>query len=163
MLPPFLLPVLQYFWLALLAFVLGLAAFWRFQARPRIAADPALRQPLNRLYGGFAFWLSLPLLLMGAGILAGAAPHFLAYLRFDAGQPFIVAFWLLVVAEDALFLWWVFLRGGDERIALHAELPNRMPQARLAVRALAVAVPLSHSAALAYATFSPQLGQRLGA
>ena len=163
MLPPFLHPVLQYFWLAMLVFVVGLAAVWRFRARRRIAADPSLRQPLNRLYGGFAFWLALPCLVMGAGILSGAVGHTLAYLRFDAGNPFIVGFWLLAAAEDALFIWWVFFRGGADRIALHAELPQHRPQARLIARGLAVAVPLSHATALYQATFSPQLGQLFGA
>jgi hypothetical protein len=163
LLPPFVYTLLQFFWLPVLLLVLGLAAFWRLQARPRIAADPSLRLPLNRLYGGFAFWLALPVAFMGAGILAGAVPHVLHFLRFDPGSPFVVAFWLLVVVEDALLLWWVFRRGGDERIALHAELPQHRPQVRLGARVLAVAAPLSQAFALAYATFSPQLGQFLGA
>lgn len=163
MLPSFLDPVLQYFWLPMLLFVLGLAAFWRLAARPRIAADPALRQSLNRLYGGFAFWLSLPFLLMGAGILAGAVDHVLQYLRFDASNPFVVAFQVVGIVWDLLFLYWVFFRGGDRLLALHTELVNNRPKFRFAMRALAVVLPPLHIWTIAYATFSPHFGQALGA
>ena len=163
MLPPLVHTALQYFWLLMLLFVLGLAAFWRLAAQPRIAADPALRQPLNRLYGGFAFWLSLPFLLMGAGILAGAVDHVLQYLRFDAGNAFVVAFQIFGIALDALFLYWVFLRGGDCLLALHTELVNDRPKFRIAMRALAVVLPPLHIATIAYATVSPHFGQALGA
>jgi hypothetical protein len=161
--PPLVHSVLQYFWLPMLLFVLGLAVFWRLAAQPRIAADPALRQPLNRLYGGFAFWLSLPIMLMGAGILAGAVDNVLLYLRFDGGNVFVVAFWLLVIVEDALFIYWVYFRGGDRLLALHTELVNERQKFRFAARVLAIASPLSHGWAFAYATFSPHFGQALGA
>src|SRR3546814_2497243 len=99
-LPPIVHVVLQYGWLSVLLMVLAIAAFCRLAARPRIAADPALRQPLNRLYGGFAFWLSLPILLVGAGILAGAVDNVLQYLRFDGVNPFVVAFQIFGIALD---------------------------------------------------------------
>jgi hypothetical protein len=162
-LPPIVQIFFQYAWLLFLLMVLAMAAFWRLQARPRIAADPSLRQPLNRLYGGFAFWLSLPFLLMGAGILTGAVGHTLHYLRFDPQNPFIVAFWLLAVVEDALFFWWVFFRGGDRLLALHTELVNDRQKFRIAMRALAVVLPPLHIATFTYATVSPHFGQALGA
>lgn len=161
--PPIVQVFFQYAWLPLLLMVLAMAAFWRLAARPRIAADPALRQPLNRLYGGFAFWLSLPILLMGAGTLAGAVDNVLQYLRFDGGNAFVVAFQVFGIALDVLFLYWVFFRGGDRLLALHTELVNDRPKFRVAMRAFAVLLPPLHVATVAYATFSPHFGQALGA
>jgi hypothetical protein len=155
--------VFQYAWVPLLLFVLGLAAAWRVAARHRIAADPSLRQPLNRLYGGFAFWLSLPFLVMGAGILSGSVETVFHFLRFDLANPFIAAFYLLAVVEDALFIYWIFLRDGDQLLALHSELPVQSPRFRLIVRGFALLVPVSQVWSVVQVTTSPHFGQFLGA
>lgn len=147
----------------MLLFILGLAASWRFAAGHRIAADPALRRPPNRLYSGFAFWLSLPFLVMGAGVLSGSVETTLHFLRFDLSNPFIVAFYLLAVVEDALFIWWIFFRDGDRLLALHTELPVNGPRFRLAVRGFAILMLLSQAGSVYYATSSPHLEQFLGA
>ena len=41
--------LLQQFWIIVIIVIAANAIIWRFQARDRIAADPSLRTPLNRL------------------------------------------------------------------------------------------------------------------
>jgi hypothetical protein len=118
------------------------------EARDRIKVDPSLRRPLNRLYGGFVFWLSLPFLMMGMGIATGNVDNIFQYLRLDSGNPYIIGFQALTFAEDALFIYWVFFRRGDHLLALHTEIAHARPKFRVAVRILALALPLLHVATL---------------
>lgn len=153
----------KYFWIVIILGLVAHAVFSRMEAKDRIKADPSLRKPLNRLYGGFVFWLSLPFLMMGGGIISGYVDDIFHYLRFDSGNPFIIAFHALVFAEDALFIYWIFFRRGDHLLALHTEIAHARPKFRVAVRILAIALPLLHGTTLYQATFSPHFGQFFGA
>lgn len=155
--------VFQYSWVFIVLVVFANAVFWRFDARKRIKADSSLRRPLNRLYGGFAFWLSLPFLVMGAGITLGQSGHVFEFLRFDYTNPFVAGFHMLVIAEYGLFAYWVFFAGGADHLALHTEIVNARPKFRLAARVLGVLLPLQYGGIVLYATFSPHFGQLAGA
>lgn len=155
--------LLRHFWMFAILSLVASAAFWRIEARGRIKADPTLREPLNRLYGGFVFWLSLPFLVMGAGIVTGHADNVFEYLRFDAANPFILSFHAVVFAEDALFLVWVFFRNGDELMVLHTEIVDAKAKLRIALRIAAIALPVLHGITFHQATGSSQFGQFLGA
>jgi len=136
------------------------AAFWRMEAQGRIGTDPRLARPLNRLYGGFAFWLSLPFLLVGTAVLTGNATSSFDFVTFDAENPYNVGWWALIFGEDALFIYWVFWRAGDEKLSLHTELLDARPKFQVAVKIVAVALPVIH---FLHATFSPHFGQFSGA
>lgn len=153
----------RYFWIFIVLSIFASAVVWRMEARDRIKADPTLSEPLNRLYGGFAFWLSLPFLVMGGGIVFGYVDTVFGYFRFDAGNPFILSFHALIFAEDALFLIWVFFRDGDEFVALHTEIVNARPKFRTAVKIAAVALPILYAFSVYQITTSPHFGQFFGA
>lgn len=153
----------QHFWFVIILGMVGNAVTFRVAARHRIKTDPSLRHPLNRLYGGLAFWLSLPFLLMGGGIVTGNVGGVFQYLMVDTGNLFITAFHGLLFAEDALFIYWVFCRRGDHLLALHTEIASARPKFRVAMRMLAIALPLLQGATLYYATSLPHFGQFFGA
>ena len=155
--------IYEYIWVFFIFVVVANAVFFRIDAQQRIIVDPSLRAPLNRLYGGFAFWLGLPFLLMGAGIASGMVDGVVSYLRFDGNNQLIVAWWALIFAEDALFIFWVFFRRGDEKLSLHTEITQARPKFRIGVRILALALPILHGATLFYSTSSPHFGQWPGA
>ncbi len=155
--------IFQYSWALIVLVVLANAAFWRIEARHRINSDPSLRRPLNRLYGGFAFWLSLPFLVMGVGIVFGETGSAFAYLRLDFTNLFVAAFHIVVVTEYGLFAYWVFFAGGADQLALHTELLHARPKFRLGARVLAGVLPLQYVGTMLYTTFSPHFGQLAGA
>ena len=155
--------LLRYFWLAVIFFILGLAIFWRLEANDRIVSDPSLKKPLNRLYSGFAFWTSLPFLLMGLGILTGNVESVFHYLVLGTDKSFVIASQVFLFALDVLFIYWVFFRDGDQLIALHTELVQDRPKLRVAVKGLAIAIPIVQCLGFYQATFSPHFGQWLGA
>ncbi len=147
------------FWIIIIIALVATAVFWRLEARDRIRIDPSLKKPLNRLYTGFVFWTSLPFLVMGGGILSGHVDNILFYLRFDDDNIFILSFYILIFSEDALFIYWIFLRRGDNLLVLHTEISRDRPKLRIAVQILAVALPFLHGFTLYQATFSPHFGQ----
>lgn len=155
--------VIQHFWLISIFIVVGNAVAWRVGATGRIKADPSLRKPLDRLYGGFAFWTSLPFLVMGAGIVTGYVSGVFPYLVIDFRNPFITAFHAVLFVEDALFVFWVFYWRGDHLLALHTEIVSARPKFRIAVRIVAIALPLVHAFTLYQTTSSPHFGQFFGA
>ena len=153
----------HYFWIFFFLAMIASAAICRIQAQQRINVDPSLRAPLNRLYGGFAFWLGLPFLLMGAGIVTGLVDGVPSYLMFDGNNSYVIAWHALIFAEDALFIFWVFFRRGDEKLSLHTEITQARPKFRIAARILAIALPLHHAATVYYVTSLPHFGQLPGA
>lgn len=155
--------VFRYSWIILIAFVVASAIFWRIEAKDRIAADPTLRQPLNRLYVGFVFWLSLPFLVMGLGIVTGNVDSVFYYLQLDTDNLYVISFVVILFVEDALFIFWVFFRHGDQRLALHLELAHERAKFRVAVKTVAIALPMVHGFMLYQMTVSPHFGQLLGA
>lgn len=152
---------IRYSWVFFIFVVIANAVHWRLEARARIRADPSLRAPLNRLYAGFAFWVSLPFVLMGVGIVTGSVETIFDYLRIDFDNPYILGFQVLLFALDALLIYWIFVRGGDDLLALHTELEDARPKLRVAARIGAICLPVLHVVSLYnyQVTFAPHFGQ----
>lgn len=112
----------QWAWLVFLAGVpLNVLAIRR-RVRRHIVAHPELAEGYRRLLRGFAFWTSLPWLVMGAGCTVGGVPTVFHFLRPAAGGPFVWAFWVVVYAEFLLLGWWAVRCGGAEALVRHPGL-----------------------------------------
>lgn len=112
----------QWGWLALLAGVpLNVLAIRR-RARLHIVAHPELAAGYRRLLRGFAFWMSLPWLVMGVGCTIGGVPTLFHFLRPVAGGPFVWAFWVVAYTEFLLLGWWAVRGGGAEALVRHPGL-----------------------------------------
>ena len=101
--------------------------WWR-RAQPRIAENPALEQGYRRLIKSWLIYGNLPWLVMGAGILSGAVPSTLSYFNPRNG-PFVIAFYVTVVALWIATFYWLFFRGGAEDLLVYPGLLN-LPVAR---------------------------------
>jgi hypothetical protein len=110
---------MRYGWVFLLAgTLLNVPCLWR-RARPRIAEHPELATGYRRLIREFAFWVSLPWLVMGFGVVVGSVPTIFNFLSPVAGGPFVWAWWLVIYAEFLLVLYWVVFRSGAEVLACY--------------------------------------------
>src|SRR5438874_426684 len=114
----------QYVWAVLGAGVQILPAALWVRARPRMAADPSLRPGYRRLIRGFAAWLAVPWLAMGAGCLIGRLPDPAAFVRPGAGGPWAWAFWAAAFGAFGYAAWWAVWGGGAEDLARH---PGALP------------------------------------
>jgi len=93
---------------------------WR-RLQPRIAQNPELRDGYRQLMRSWLIYANLPWLVMGAGILSGEVPSTMHYGNPRNG-PFVIAFYLTVVAEWIAFVNWIFFHGGAEAVVKYSGL-----------------------------------------
>jgi hypothetical protein len=78
-------------------------------------ADKLGPMPLVR---GLLLWTSLPWLVMGVGLELGGVASAGAFVQ-ATSDPYVQAFFAVIIAELALGTYWLFARGGAERIAAY--------------------------------------------
>jgi len=96
---------------------------WWLRARPKIAENPALREGYRRLIRGLLIYGNLPWLVMGAGILSGSVLSTFHYFNPRNG-PFVIAFYVTVVALWIATFYWLFFKQGAETLLDHPGLLN---------------------------------------
>ena len=117
---PFALLV-RHFWLVCIL-VNGVNGFvWWRRAQPRIAERAELAPGYRRLVRGWIFWSSIPWLVMGIGILLGGVPD-VTYFFSAKNGPFVIAWYVSLVAVQLLATWWIFARNGAEELVQHPGL-----------------------------------------
>ena len=98
-------------------------AIWWRRAQPRIAQNPALREGYSQMIRSWLIYGNLPWLVMGAGILSGAVPSTMHYFNPRNG-PFVIAFYVTIVAIWIATFNWMFFRGGAEALVKYPGLMN---------------------------------------
>jgi len=112
-------------------------AVWWSRGKKEIAAHPELEAGYRSLIRGWLLYGNLPWIVMGAGIVFGGVPSIFHY--FDPRNgPYVIAFYVTVVALWILTAFWVFVRGGAEALIRHPGLLNLPSQEPWAVKALIV-------------------------
>jgi hypothetical protein len=96
---------------------------WWARAQPRIAENPALKKGYRRLISAWFIYGNVPWIVMGAGILCGAVPSTLHYFNPRNG-PFVIAFYVTVVALWIASFYWLFFRDGVETLLAYPGLLN---------------------------------------
>jgi hypothetical protein len=118
--------VLRHVWVMFVVVTCINGAIWWRRAQPHIRANPALRTGYRALIRGWLIWGNLPWLLMGAGILFGGVPTVFHFFNPRNG-PFVVAWYLTVVALWIASAYWIFLRRGAETLLAYPGLLNLPP------------------------------------
>src|ERR1700722_2435070 len=90
----------KWFWVVWIAVTFINAAAIQSRARPRIIANPELRDGYRTITRGLLTWGNLPWCIMGIGILFGGVPSVFDFFRPRDGNPFVLAFFASV-----LFVW----------------------------------------------------------
>jgi hypothetical protein len=109
----------RYFWIAFLVVTVVNGRAWWNRAQIRIQSQPDLEPGYRRLYRGYLFWVNLPWLAMGLGILCGAVPSISDFLRPSEGNAFVLSWWGLIAAMLVLGTYWMFFGGGAETLERH--------------------------------------------
>lgn len=109
----------RYFWAVAIAVntLNTLILWWRSQSY--IRSDPSLLPGYVLLTRGYWIGLSLPWLVMGAGLLSGGVPAIRYFLVPQSGNPFVLAWWIVWWAIVAFITDWVVRRGGAEMFITH--------------------------------------------
>jgi hypothetical protein len=123
----------RHFWIAFVAVTVVNGRAWWNEAQRRIREQPDLEPGYRRLYRGYLFWLNLPWLAMGLGIVSGRVSAIHEYLRPGDGNPFVLAWWGLAASLLCLGTYWILLAGGAEELERHpgVAMVPRWPASKL--------------------------------
>ena len=103
-----------HFWLLALG-ITGLnVLIMRLWAQKFITAQPELAEGYRQLFWGMLFYLGLPWLVMGFGIVVGGVPAPLYFLNPKTGNPFVLTFHLTLVFLWLLGFVWIYFWDGAE-------------------------------------------------
>jgi hypothetical protein len=98
--------------------------YLKFHSRERIRQRPELAAGYQRLIWGYLFWGNLPWIIMGLGLELGGLPSIFSYFRPRDGNPFVLAFFIVVFAVWILGFWWLFFARGAEFLVEHPRRIN---------------------------------------
>lgn len=110
------------------AFILKLRSQHHIIDRPELAAG------YRQLFTGVLLWGNLPGLVMGIGIEFGGVHSVFSYFRPRDGNPFVLAWFGVVVALWVLGFYWLFARRGAEFLVDHPGLLRGAPQSPAMIR-----------------------------
>lgn len=108
--------IFRHFWIALVVVNLVNGRMWWSRVQSRIRDHPELEPGYCRLHRGYLLWTNLPWLAMGLLILSGKVPSIVDFLRPSEGNPFVLAWWGLLVALLCLGTGWIVFGGGAETL-----------------------------------------------
>jgi len=124
------------FWLMAIGFTCVNAFILRSRAKAQIARNPELEEGYDKLFKGYLIFMNLPWLMMGIGIILGRAESLVDYTNPRVGNPYVIAFHLVLVVLWALTIFWIYLGGGAEFLVRHPGAFNHDIQSPLVVKLL---------------------------
>jgi hypothetical protein len=106
-------------------------------ARTLIAEHPELGEGYKKLFKGYLFFISLPLIVMGAGILSGSVHSVFDYFRPRGGNPYVLLFHAVIIFIYLLAVYWIYFGSGAEFLVNHPGLFNWSPKSTTGVKIIA--------------------------
>jgi hypothetical protein len=110
------------------------ALILKFRSRAHIQQRPELAAGYQRLFNGVLLWGNLPWIVMGIGILFGGVHSVFSYFRPRDGNPYVLAWFGVVVALWLLSFYWLFARRGAEFLVEHPGLLRGNPKSPAMIR-----------------------------
>ncbi len=93
--------------------------YLKVHSRQHIRQRPELAAGYRRLIRGYLFWGNLPWIVMGVGLELGGLSSIFSFFRPRDGNPFVLAFFLVVIELWILGFWWLFFARGAEFLVEH--------------------------------------------
>lgn len=124
----------KYFWIACVAVTILNALIMKFRSRKYIARNPSLAAGYQRLFWGSLFWLNVPCVVMGIGILSGNVDSVDVYIKPQGMNYFIVAFYAVIVIEWLLCAYWILCRDGANVLYTHPGMLRHDPKSPTVVK-----------------------------
>jgi hypothetical protein len=115
-------PFQRHIWLMFVAVTIANALVLKFRSRRHVQERPELLDGYQRFIRGVLFWGNLPWLVMGIGLELGSVRSIFSYFRPRDGNPFVVAWFTVVIGLWLLGFYWLFARRGAEFLIEHPGL-----------------------------------------
>ena len=117
--------VIKYFWVLCIGVNIVNAAIWRHRGKVFSTRTPELKEGYASLSRGYAFWTSIPWIVMGVGIMMGKVPSLFHYFRPKDGNPFVIAWFVSIFVLWLIGFFWLFVRNGAKQLIKHPGLFNK--------------------------------------
>lgn len=128
--------ILRHAWLLFIAVTCVNGVTWWIRGKKEMAQHPELAAGYRSLIRGWIVYGNIPWVVMGIGILFGGVASVFDYFNPRNG-PFVVAWYVSVVALWVTTADWIFLRGGAEALIQHPGLLSRpAPQSPSAIKTI---------------------------
>jgi hypothetical protein len=106
-------------WIMFVAVTVANALIGKFRSRRYVRERPELASGYEKLFRGTLIWENLPWVLMGFAVEFGGVHSMFSFFRPRDGNPFVSAWFSLVISEWILGFWWLFFRHGAEFLVAH--------------------------------------------
>ena len=106
-------------WVIFIAVTVANALIGKFRSRRYIRERPELADGYRKLFRGILIWENLPWILMGFAVESGGVRDMFSFFRPRDGNPFVSAWFTLIIAEWILGFWWLFFQRGAEFLVAH--------------------------------------------
>lgn len=120
----------RYFWIAGIVTAFINITIFRFRAKKHFEQEPQLKDEYTKLLNRYLFWLSLPWVVMGIGIVFGGVPTLFHYFRPQDGNPFVLAWFATIFLIWVLGTYWLFFKNGAETLQTYHILTKSSLMAR---------------------------------
>lgn len=127
-------PFARHAWLIFIVGTVLNALILKSRSRTYIQQQPELAAGYQQLFNGVLLWGNLPWVVMGIGIHFGEVHSVFSYFRPRDGNPFVLAWFGVVVALWLLGFYWLFARRGAEFLVKHPGLLRGNPKSPAMLR-----------------------------
>lgn len=111
--------VTRYGWLLFIAASVGNAFTIRRKTEANIGLNPVLAEGYERLFRRYLAVTNIPWVAMGLICMTGRASTILSFFQPNEGNPYVLAWFALVMALWANEIYWIFFNGGAEALVSH--------------------------------------------
>jgi hypothetical protein len=115
----------RHVWVLFIVTTIINALIFRARSERYLCDDPSLEDGYRKLFWGSLISGIIPYAIMGLGCMVGGVPSVFHYINPLDRNPFITAFWALMLLEWVLGTYWLFAWGGAEMIIRHPGLYTR--------------------------------------
>ena len=127
--------IFKYVWVLFILVTLINAFSLKSRSKKHIELDPSLAGGYEKLFRGYLFYMNLPWLVLGMGMLLGGFDSVFELLfGFRSGNIFTLLFFGTVIGLWILSVIWIFFLGGAEFLIEHPGVLNSNVRSPLMIK-----------------------------
>jgi hypothetical protein len=128
--------IARHAWVVFIVVTVFNALIFKSRSRVRVQQQPELAAGYQQLFNGILLWGNLPWIVMGIGVTFGDVHSIFSYFRPRDGNPFVLAWFGVVIGLWILGFHWLFARRGAELLVEHPGLLSGDPKSPAMIRVL---------------------------
>jgi hypothetical protein len=114
-----------HFWIMFIVITTANGIVWKSRSKKYIAQNPSLKEGYDSLIKGWFIFGNIPWLIMGIGMFSGMTKDMFEFLNPSAMIPIVTIFFVVLISEWILLVFWIFFKEGAEKLVKHPGLNNR--------------------------------------